>query len=429
MPGYPSDTARIVVYNALHFLKDGGHVVISIKASCMDSTMPAETVFAAEVEKLREGQFKPFEQVTLEPYEHDHAMVSGDCLPTARQAHLAASIGSCFLFFPLCLWVLKDDDTIRLSHVPTGRNLAHRHRTAPLSKLNYEVSGYGNLTVGDNHDYWQVEIVDDTKRGSVGQVHSLKTRMRFRGAVCALRTLCCQGFKQIEVSCDKENNKEDAHTYWNMESHWNDRFPTGDMKLYKSPFLRDFWHLNVAIMTSNNALIPDPDKEDILTSKPFDWPFFHLGLRMCGWGDNQIKYYFMGTPVVWWGSTIGLVVALLTFAVYTLRWQRKYNDMDAREWDHFLYVGKIAFFGWAFHYVPFLIMGCVTYLHHYLPTLYFADEHDCVWGPPVDPCRDVFWRFSGVAFGNDGPVNEHWGLKWRKTWNIYNNLGIDRWDG
>ncbi|KAF6750516.1 Fibrillarin-domain-containing protein [Ephemerocybe angulata] len=97
------DQARIVVYNAQHFLKDGGH-----------------TVFAAEVEKLREGQFKPLEQDTLEPYERDHAMVS----------------------VPAC-----------------------------------------------------------------------------------------------------------------------------DMKQYKSPFLRDSWHLNVAMMTPNKALIPDPDKEDILTSK------------------------------------------------------------------------------------------------------------------------------------------------------------------
>ena len=62
-----------------------------------------------------------------------------------------------------------------------------------------------------------------------------------------------------------------------------DVVPAGDTKFYRSPFLRDFWHLNVAMMTSNNALIPDPDKEDILASKPFDWPFLHLGLRMCGW--------------------------------------------------------------------------------------------------------------------------------------------------
>ena len=73
------DQARIVVYNAQHFLKDGGHCVVSIKASCIDSTAPPDTVFAGEVEKLREGQFKPLEQVTLEPYERDHAMVSGAC--------------------------------------------------------------------------------------------------------------------------------------------------------------------------------------------------------------------------------------------------------------------------------------------------------------------------------------------------------------
>ena len=107
--------------------------------------------------------------------------------------------------------------------------------------------------------------------------------------------------------------------------------PPGDHRLYKSPFLRDFWHLNAAIMTSNNALIPDPDKEDILASKPFDWPFLHLGLRMCGWGDTQLKYYLMGTPVIWWASMLSLFVAFGALGVYLLRHQRKYIDMDARE--------------------------------------------------------------------------------------------------
>jgi rRNA 2'-O-methyltransferase fibrillarin len=71
------DQARIVIHNAQSFLKDGGHVLISIKASCIDSTVAPETIFASEVEKLRENQFRPLEQVTLEPYERDHAMVSG----------------------------------------------------------------------------------------------------------------------------------------------------------------------------------------------------------------------------------------------------------------------------------------------------------------------------------------------------------------
>ena len=26
-----------------------------------------------------------------------------------------------------------------------------------------------------------------------------------------------------------------------------------------------------------------------------------------------------------------------------------------------------------------------------------------------------FWWFKGVAFGIDGPINDHWGLKWRSV--------------
>ncbi|BBN02111.1 rRNA 2'-O-methyltransferase fibrillarin [Marchantia polymorpha subsp. ruderalis] len=71
------DQARIVALNAHNFLKNGGHFVISIKANCIDSTVPAEAVFAAEVKKLQKEQFKPSEQVTLEPFERDHACVVG----------------------------------------------------------------------------------------------------------------------------------------------------------------------------------------------------------------------------------------------------------------------------------------------------------------------------------------------------------------
>ena len=124
------------------------------------------------------------------------------------------------------------------------------------------------------------------------------------------------------------------------------------------------------MMTSNNALIPDPDKEDILASNPSDWPLMRLGLRMCGWGDNQPKYYLLGTPIIWWGSTLSLVLGLAALGVYVLRQQRRYVDMEPStymasstqclyllfrncaigEWDHFLYVGKIALFGWILHY-------------------------------------------------------------------------------
>ena len=43
------DQARIVAINAHNFLKTQGHIVISIKANCIDSTANAEAVFASEV--------------------------------------------------------------------------------------------------------------------------------------------------------------------------------------------------------------------------------------------------------------------------------------------------------------------------------------------------------------------------------------------
>ena len=71
------DQARIIALNSHMFLKDKGGVVISIKANCIDSTVDAETVFAREVQKLREERIKPLEQLTLEPYERDHCIVIG----------------------------------------------------------------------------------------------------------------------------------------------------------------------------------------------------------------------------------------------------------------------------------------------------------------------------------------------------------------
>ena len=112
--------------------------------------------------------------------------------------------------------------------------------------------------------------------------------------------------------------------------------PAGESRYYSSPFLRDFWHLNVAMMTSNNALIPDPDKEDILASKPTDWPFLHLGLRMCGWGDDQTKYYLLGTPIIWVSGSISLVVSLFVAAIYFMRRQRKYKDFTPGEITKYL---------------------------------------------------------------------------------------------
>ncbi|XP_055781410.1 rRNA 2'-O-methyltransferase fibrillarin-like [Salvelinus fontinalis] len=78
------DQTRIVALNAHNFLKNGGHFVISIKANCIDSTAAPEAVFAAEVKKMGSENMKPQEQLTLEPYERDHAIVVGIYRPAPK---------------------------------------------------------------------------------------------------------------------------------------------------------------------------------------------------------------------------------------------------------------------------------------------------------------------------------------------------------
>nr|CAD7397831.1 unnamed protein product [Timema cristinae] len=53
-------------------------------ASCIDSTAQPEAVFASEVKKLQADKLKPQEQITLEPYERDHAVVVGVFRPPAK---------------------------------------------------------------------------------------------------------------------------------------------------------------------------------------------------------------------------------------------------------------------------------------------------------------------------------------------------------
>ncbi|XP_063440868.1 rRNA 2'-O-methyltransferase fibrillarin-like [Mytilus trossulus] len=78
------DQARIVAINAHNFLKNTGHIVISIKANCIDSTAEPEAVFAGELNKLKSEKIKPQEQLTLEPYERDHAVVVGMYRPPKK---------------------------------------------------------------------------------------------------------------------------------------------------------------------------------------------------------------------------------------------------------------------------------------------------------------------------------------------------------
>ncbi|KAM0675804.1 Small subunit processome complex component [Gurleya vavrai] len=78
------DQVRIVGLNAQYFLKENGGVLISIKANCVDSTRAPSEIFSMEVDKMKKESIKPKEQVGLEPFEKDHAIVVGIFRPTKK---------------------------------------------------------------------------------------------------------------------------------------------------------------------------------------------------------------------------------------------------------------------------------------------------------------------------------------------------------
>ncbi|KAJ5796687.1 uncharacterized protein N7518_005227 [Penicillium psychrosexuale] len=336
-----------------------------------------------------------------------------------------------------------DGDVIRLIHGQTGRNLHSHAIPAPITKSHHEVSSYGNITIGDDKDHWKVEVVDDVASRDRSRIRTLTTAFRLRHPVlgCYLRAgnvnLPQWGFKQIETTCTKENKPGDVYTHWNVESHTNDRLPPGDPGSYKSPFLKDFIHLNVAMMTSNNALVPDPDKQDDLASKFWQWPILNVGLRMCSWDDSVVKYYLLGNPLVYWGSTAALGGFGLLFIWYLLRWQRGYNDLSNEEISHIHYSGIYPVIGWVLHYLPFIIMARVTYVHHYYPALYYAilNFGFCVdWvtrkmNPRLSAAVyaflyvvivGLFIHFRAIVFGMEGS-NQQWShLRWLPGWKMAN---------
>jgi fibrillarin-like pre-rRNA processing protein len=69
------DQASIVADNAETFLKDGGYLLMAIKARSIDVTKEPSEVYRKEVNTLKERGFEIVDVVHLEPYDRDHAMV------------------------------------------------------------------------------------------------------------------------------------------------------------------------------------------------------------------------------------------------------------------------------------------------------------------------------------------------------------------
>ncbi|CAO3631730.1 unnamed protein product [Cunninghamella blakesleeana] len=342
---------------------------------------------------------------------------------------------------------VHNGDIIRLNHLETDINLLATSYAPPLAHFTeplFEVSG-GNksfLPPGDIIDHWEIIIVKDLNGYKGDRIRSFSTLIQFRHIVmdCLLTAtnerLPKWGYRQFEIACIRDNNnKTDPSTFWSIDAHKNIHLPTPSKGSYKSSFLRNFLELNQLMWDINDRLVSDPDKEDILSSTPTQWPLLSTGIRMIGWDDKTIKFYLLGNPTVWWSSFASMIIFCISAIIYSIRDQRNLKDKTLEEWKSKLHIGKYLFIGWVLHYIPFFIMGRVMYLHHYFPALYFSIllvplllEHYTMKCSRIGKFSIYlvfmttivlnFIYFSPLAYGMHGSIYKYEGRRWLKSWNL-----------
>ncbi|SCU79133.1 LAFA_0B00958g1_1 [Lachancea sp. 'fantastica'] len=343
---------------------------------------------------------------------------------------------------------LRHESEIRLVHKNTKANLHSHDVPAHVSNNCYEVSGYGDEIVGDTKDDWIVEIVEqlDSSNSSFPKedssvVHPISTsfRLRHKELGCYLATTGLAypawGFKQAEIVCKHSWTRRDKSTWWNIEDHWNvNRDKAEGYIPPKSKFWADFVLINFAMASSNNALVPDEDKYDSLATKAWEWPTLHTGLRMCGWSVHNVRYYLLGSPFQTWLSTAALVLIVFYFAQLTLRWRRQSLVISSDEVCELGMQGILPFLAWLLHFLPFVFMGRVTYVHHYVPALYFAivvfgfmlercvpnryHIKDCLYMLLFGGCVYIYILLSPLAQGMNGPAKDYKSLNWLSSWTV-----------
>lgn len=151
-----------------------------------------------------------------------------------------------------------------------------------------------------------------------------------------------------------------------------------------------------------------------------------------------MKYFLLGNPAVYWGSTLSLFLMGALVAWYLIRWQRGFNDLTIKDVDFIHYSGLYPVLGWFLHYLPFVAMARVTYVHHYYPALYFAiltagfvvnwltrplarsnkvAEWAVHWALYI-LVAGLFILFRAIVFGMEGDNKKWRHLKWFDRWRI-----------
>ncbi len=131
---------------------------------------------------------------------------------------------------------------------------------------------------------------------------------------------------------------------------------------------------------------PHPD-----SSPWWSWP---LMLRpIFYWGGSKATLYFLGNPLLWWGSSLGLVVVAANLALLRatdLELPRAAKLSPARLW--------ILLAGYLMAFLPLVLVPRVLFLYHYLTPLLFGLCAVLLWLDHVRWTRPGTWASQRWSF-------------------------------
>eukprot|EP00002_Diphylleia_rotans_P038088 TRINITY_DN8606_c0_g1_i2.p1 TRINITY_DN8606_c0_g1~~TRINITY_DN8606_c0_g1_i2.p1 ORF type:complete len:562 (+),score=86.98 TRINITY_DN8606_c0_g1_i2:62-1747(+) len=135
----------------------------------------------------------------------------------------------------------------------------------------------------------------------------------------------------------------------------------------------------------------------------WSWPVLVRGLAF--WGGREESdppgtrryIYLLGNPLVWWFAT-ATVVFFLGFVFYIPYRITPLSEGQKR----FLKTGALLLGAYIFNWLPFILIARVTFLYHYMPSLYFSillvgHTLDCFF-PKNHPNRVRIFVLVGLIF-------------------------------
>ncbi|CAI4218265.1 unnamed protein product [Parascedosporium putredinis] len=339
---------------------------------------------------------------------------------------------------PSC--IPRNGAVLRLYHTNTHRRLHSHDVRPPVTEADWqnEVSAYGYEGFeGDANDYFRVEIVKSKSTGALAKerVRAVQTKFKLVHVMtgCVLFShkvkLPEWASEQQEVTCARGGTL--PNSLW-------------------PGFLGKFIELH-KVMWRTNAGLTDSHAWD---SRPESWPILRRGINF--WGRNHRQVYLMGNPVVWYTSTLAIVVYVLFKGFAVLRWQRSCGDYEHVLFKRFDYEIGSSVLGWAFHYFPFFLMKRQLFLHHYFPALFFGILAFCqtfdfvtaraIVGASRPGANNAafnkgaavfflvlsaiaFGLFSPLAYGNTWTKSECKRVKLFTTWDFDCNTFLEDYDG